>query len=76
MSAAKFVLGQIVSTPNALEAMAESGQTPQFFLDRHVAGDWGQVDSAAERRGCQGRHSALIGLHNAERPKALDHHGA
>ena len=23
----------------------ESGQTPQFFLDRHVSGDWGQVDA-------------------------------
>ena len=45
MSTAKFALGQIVSTPSALEAMQESGQTPQFFLDRHVAGDWGQVDA-------------------------------
>ena len=45
MSAAKFPLGQIVATPAAIEAMAESGQTPQFFLDRHVSGDWGQVDA-------------------------------
>ena len=44
MSAAKFALGQIVSTPGALEAMAESGQTPEFFLQRHASGDWGQVD--------------------------------
>jgi hypothetical protein len=45
MSTAKFALGQIVATPGALEAMQESGQTPQFFLERHVSGDWGQVDS-------------------------------
>jgi hypothetical protein len=39
----KFSLGQIVATPGALEAMAESSQTPQFFLARHVRGDWGEV---------------------------------
>lgn len=39
----KFSLGQIVATPGALQAMAESGQTPDFFLQRHVTGDWGEV---------------------------------
>ena len=42
---AKFSLGSVVVTPGALEAMQESGQTPDFFLDRHVSGDWGQVDA-------------------------------
>jgi len=23
--------------------MEESGQAPEFFIDRHVAGDWGEV---------------------------------
>jgi len=41
----KFCLGQIVSTPGAIEAMEESGQTPDFFLDRHIRGDWGEVDA-------------------------------
>ena len=41
----KFNLGRIVATPGALEAMQESGQTPDFFLDRHVSCDWGEVDS-------------------------------
>lgn len=45
MSTAKFALGQIVATPGALEAMQESGQTPQFFLAQHAACNWGQVDS-------------------------------
>jgi hypothetical protein len=39
----KFNLGQIVATPGALEALQQSGQTPQFFLSRHVRGDWGEV---------------------------------
>jgi hypothetical protein len=39
----KFDLGQIVATPAALEAIEASGQTPAFFLDKHAAGDWGEV---------------------------------
>jgi hypothetical protein len=39
----KFNLGQIVATPGALEVLQASGQTPQFFLDKHVSGDWGEV---------------------------------
>ena len=40
----KFNLGQILATPGALEALEESGQSVQFFLSRHVRGDWGEVD--------------------------------
>lgn len=39
----KFPLGQIDSTPAALEALNDSGQSPSFFLNRHVSGDWGDV---------------------------------
>ena len=39
----KFPLGHVVATPAALEALAEAGQTPEFFLDKHVTGDWGEV---------------------------------
>ena len=45
----KFSLGQIVATPAALEALAESGQTPDFFLAKHVSGDWGEVDDEDKR---------------------------
>jgi hypothetical protein len=45
MPTPKFPLGQVVATPGALEAMEDSGQAPAFFLDRHFAGDWGEVDS-------------------------------
>ena len=39
----KFPLGQIVGTPGALEAIAQAGQTPAFFLNKHRSGDWGEV---------------------------------
>src|SRR5688500_2434047 len=39
----KFVLGQVVATPGALDALQEAGQSPSDFISRHVRGDWGQV---------------------------------
>src|SRR5208282_2628159 len=41
---ARFSLGEIVATPGALEALEEAGQTPDFFLEQHVQGDWGIVN--------------------------------
>ena len=40
----KFPLGHLVATPGALEALEQSGQSPAMFLNRHVVGDWGNVD--------------------------------
>jgi hypothetical protein len=40
----RFSLGKILATPGALEAIEESGQAPDYFLDRHVRGDWGEVE--------------------------------
>jgi len=42
----QFPLGQCVATPGALAALEEAGQTPADFLDRHVRGDWGNIDPA------------------------------
>jgi len=39
----RFDLGQVVGTPAALEALAESGQAAACFLRRHAAGDWGEI---------------------------------
>jgi hypothetical protein len=39
----KFALGQVVATPAALEALEDAGQSPGFFLDRHIQGDWGNL---------------------------------
>jgi hypothetical protein len=41
--AALFSLGRIVATPGALELLRESGTKPAELLDRHTAGDWGEV---------------------------------
>jgi hypothetical protein len=41
-----FELGQIVATPEALQAMNEAGQIAPEFLRRHVCGDWGECDWA------------------------------
>jgi hypothetical protein len=35
----------LVATPGALQAIADSGQTPLDFLSRHARGDWGDVDA-------------------------------
>jgi len=40
----KFPLGRIVATPGALTALAEAEETPDSFLRRHAAGDWGNLD--------------------------------
>jgi hypothetical protein len=39
-----FPLGRTVATPGALQALETAGQQPAEFLDRHVSGDWGDVD--------------------------------
>lgn len=46
---AKFEPGQIVPTPGALEALAESGQTFEFFLEKHLSGDWGEVNAEDQK---------------------------
>lgn len=38
-----FPLGRLVSTPAALSALVAAEQTPDLFLRRHHAGDWGEV---------------------------------
>jgi hypothetical protein len=42
-AAALFPLGQVVSTPGALEAMTLAGQDGSKLLARHGSGDWGEV---------------------------------
>ncbi len=44
MANIKFPLGKTVSTPGALEALLESGESPLVFLARHAVGDWGDLD--------------------------------
>ena len=46
----KFSLGRLLATPAALQTIEDAGQTPGFFLDRHVQGDWGEVDDEDKPR--------------------------
>lgn len=46
----KFHPGQVLATPGALAALEESGQTPEFFLARHIHGDWGEELCEEDRR--------------------------
>ena len=39
----RFELGRVVATPNALNILESSGQTPHELLHRHVCGDWGDL---------------------------------
>jgi hypothetical protein len=41
----KFDLGTIRATPGAIAALAESGQEPAFFLNKHITGDWGDMSA-------------------------------
>ena len=44
MSNALFSLGQLVATPGALEDLIANQQSGAELLDRHVAGDFGDLD--------------------------------
>jgi hypothetical protein len=44
---ALFPLGHVVATPAALAALETAGERPAGYLNRHLTGDWGDVDQAA-----------------------------
>jgi hypothetical protein len=46
---ALFPLGQVVSTPGAIQALMEEGSGITEFLHRHVTGDWGDLCKADKR---------------------------
>jgi len=39
----RFPLGRVVATPGALRALEDANQNPVEFLERHQAGDWGEL---------------------------------
>ena len=39
----KFSLGRTVATPGALRELEQANQNPFEFLQRHQAGDWGEL---------------------------------
>jgi hypothetical protein len=46
----KFLLGRLVATPGALKALEEAGQSPFTVVNRHVVGDWGELDDEDRAR--------------------------
>lgn len=45
----RFLLGQVVATPGALELLQRYGKSPAEYLSRHASGDWGDLDSHDRR---------------------------
>ena len=41
---ARFPLGRLVATPGVLAALERAGQSAAEFIERHLRGDWGEVD--------------------------------
>ena len=39
----KFELGQLVATPDAIQALSRNGTDDSQYVRRHQAGDWGDV---------------------------------
>jgi hypothetical protein len=46
----RFPLGRVVATPGALRALEKAELLPAEFLDRHVNGDWGDVQRTTSRK--------------------------
>ncbi len=40
----RFPIGRMLATPGALTAFAGTHEDPLEFLERHVSGDWGDLD--------------------------------
>lgn len=55
-----FSIGKLVATPGAIEALADSKQSPMEFIARHIRGDWGEVCD-------EDRQANEDALRNAER---------
>jgi hypothetical protein len=49
MSAKRFAPGSVVATPGALEALRASGDDPLVLVQRHLNGEWGDVDEHDRR---------------------------
>lgn len=52
----RFSLGQVVSTPGALDALATAGGSAAELLERHVRGDWGELCEEDRRANEQALH--------------------
>ena len=46
----KFATGRLLSTPGALRALEEAGQSPATSISRHVSGDWGNMSKEEDKQ--------------------------
>jgi hypothetical protein len=46
LTANLFELGSVSVSPEAEKALRESGESIKLYLDRHVAGDWGELSDS------------------------------
>jgi len=70
MSAVKFPLGRVVSTPGALELLPQGKALA--FLSRHVCGDWGDLckeDQTANEVALRDGSRILSAYHDENRTK-------
>jgi hypothetical protein len=44
MAKPRFALGYVVATPGAVKAFSRTGEEARSFINRHAAGDWGDLD--------------------------------
>ena len=65
-----FTSGQVVATPGALAAAEASGESLLDYVQRHLAGDWGEVDPEDARQNEFSVNNGLrllSALHTSER---------
>ena len=55
----RFNPGEVVITPSALAAFFRNRAEPQEYLDRHLRGDWGDLDAHDQR---VNEHALVNGL--------------
>jgi hypothetical protein len=63
MSNALFHLGHLVATPGALDDLKANGHTAAQLIERHIAGDFGDVsesDAAANRQDIAGGNGRVL----------------
>lgn len=44
-----FSMGAVVATPACLQLLLAQGVTPQSLLEKHHAGDWGDLDRSDQK---------------------------
>ncbi|MDD4979533.1 MAG: hypothetical protein PHI29_12980 [Gallionella sp.] len=52
----KFSIGLVTTTPNALVMLAACYTLPEDLLDRHINGDWGDLEAENRQRNDEALH--------------------